>query len=144
MAFADSELDPEQTRQARLHVAGCAKCAGELAQIQRERSMLLPHRGTDTTDPELVEQSVAGLMAAIDACKKRSDPGRLRMRLRAGLETYLGAAAVSKLTTGTPDEELIPRANEILAAFLGRSAAASVIRRIQSGAGPSNRCAEAL
>jgi anti-sigma factor RsiW len=136
IAYADGELGPERTWRVQRHTEMCDRCRGELDQIHQERVLLSRNMAAGAVDQEAVARSRAAVMAAIGAWQDGSSgvDEHLRGRIGAELQLYFGAGTASKVLQSTPSGELVSRAQYLLAMFLGRRSAATIIAEAVAGA----------
>ncbi|HVF73439.1 MAG TPA: zf-HC2 domain-containing protein [Acidimicrobiales bacterium] len=102
-ALADGELSPAEESEVLAHLAGCADCAAELADLQRVRRAV---RDLPWLDPPavLVGESSAGA---------RDSPTRTRGAAAAG--AVLAAAAAMLFAVATPDPRPVrPRVAQLV------------------------------
>lgn len=115
-ALVLSALDPAEERRVREHVAGCAECTAELAELERTAGILAlagPEVVADTvTDAhDLAPSGVApqgpgprvldGLLAAVAAHRRRSR----RRQVALGLAAAAAAAVVGGVVVAAADDD---------------------------------------
>lgn len=131
IAFCDGEAGAGR-RRIEKHLAKCQSCRAEMLSIQREKEQLAKRSAM----PEIAgPPNLAGVLPAI-ARWRRNPAGAvaLRRRLRWQIETYFGSSALLVVErSGMPVEELLGTTGEMLAVFLGQTAAETVTGEVLSG-----------
>jgi hypothetical protein len=146
IAFCDAEAGSVRRRLIARHLSKCENCRDELRRIQTEKDHLsmseTPPAGGD------LQPALAALRSSMAAWREGRTvvlASEVKSRVRAQLETYLGAPAVPLIERpGMRAEELLANAGEMLDALLGPKAAAAVRDDVLSGLDCAGAAAETL
>jgi anti-sigma factor RsiW len=126
LAWLDGQLPARRAARVARHLASCARCRLESGRLQAELDWVVQ---TDTPAASELEQSLESLMERIRGWA--GEPDRTR-KLAAEVAAYFGARAANlldRIEPGRPEEGGPMVAAELLfSAFLGRAAAARVLR----------------
>jgi anti-sigma factor RsiW len=141
IAFCDAEFDAARSRRIASHLQSCARCRGELQRIEAEKDCFSVPQGRIGPHPDL-KQGLAALLAAVSRWQEAPRP-ELKSHLRAQIELYFGPGAAAFVEC--PDiraDELLAKALELLAAFLGSDAAEAVVHDVLRAIGCAALTAE--
>ncbi len=149
-AYFDGELSGAEQARVAAHLERCERCREAAARVQADRELLAGveaqfRQACPAPPSDLLEH----LMSAMGQWKQghpspveRPD---LRSRIAAQIELYFGAAAARSVTGARrSDEEILPAAEALLAAFLGHKAAAAVVGDIVGSVQQEGRLAAGL
>ncbi len=139
IAFRDGELSGRQARRVENHLAQCRRCRNECGRIAAE-TQAFAMAGSCLPQLDLA-RGVSDVLSRIAARQEMANDARaeaaVRERLREQLQIFFGAGA-AKLAdpAGSPDSDVLRKADRLFTAFLGRPAAEMVLDEIRNGGRP--------
>jgi anti-sigma factor RsiW len=143
-ALHDGQLGSGRAARVAAHAQGCGRCRDEYRRIAAEcgefRRATPPVDRADTRPAWERLQTVLAERGAARAPLPEA-PSAMRDRVLAELRGYFGSGAASSFET-VGEQDLLERAETLLAAFLGRRSAAAIIEGLERGSGRPERQAE--
>jgi anti-sigma factor RsiW len=144
IAYRDGELDPRRVKTVESHLASCGRCRKEENQMAAELALFLSLGvPAESADGARFEESLEKMLAGIHKWRTENPQNglggaELERLITAQLSEYLGARAAAGVRHGESSEAgkgsgVLPAAEPLLAAFLGRRAAAALTSQLLEG-----------
>lgn len=140
LAYRDGELTPGRMKTVERHLAGCDGCCHEMRQLEYELELFLSLPGTGiASKAPPPDKATEEMLASVRKWRSEAGSGRCGSQLLHGvaalLAEYLGSRVAAEVVEPVKlcrrdEASLLPAADRLLSAFLGRKAASAMISEL--------------